>query len=149
MFVGLLCPSLAYVCGGVCARCIWAYAYLHLCWLMLVYVFFPDVCWLMFPSEGNNGFTQMSYCIVYLQRHPQLVCILSSLWLCSLCGDIAVRSSYLPYTVWLSLWIPITFAHVKKSHFQSKSLSAMREEVKVFNGNDSLKVKIRLTSGRD
>lgn len=117
VFTGSLCPSLSYIHHAE----VWVYSamYLSACtrasadlWRL---AYFSQLCaGSCFPLEGNNSFTQMSYCFVYLQRHPQLVCILSSPWLCSLCGDIAVMSAYLYRLALLCGSLP---HHVKKLHF--------------------------------
>lgn len=77
----------------------------------------PGVCRLLFPSEGDNSFERMTYCIVYLRRHPQLVCILSSLL--ALCAPWWRSRLVLPLdTARLSGWISHTFAHVEQLHFE-------------------------------
>lgn len=48
---------------------------------LLIYNTFSSqvFCRLVVSLESSSGFTQMSYCIVYPRRHPQLVCIFSFL----------------------------------------------------------------------
>ena len=78
-----------------------------LCYFLYVNVFFFGVCLLMFSLDDNKSFSQMSYCMLYLGGHPQLVCILSSPWLCSLCSK---KLSGLPMCTALALLVD--FPHI-------------------------------------